>query len=157
MEPGIIFSIIAAVVSVGGVFIAIGIHKGKINQNAEINAAQTKEIESRATKDELAAAGARSNEQLATAIRRSDEMLAAAIKRSDEMLAIMTKRAEEDRAHGDGKYREFYSLLNGHGERIAALETQQNSMNKYLDEIKTDLKTGLKEIHSELKEINKKG
>ncbi|MDR0877236.1 MAG: hypothetical protein LBN21_04225 [Treponema sp.] len=146
MSITIIFSVIGAVVSLSSILIGIGVVKGKINQNTDINAAQTKEIETRATKNELAAAVTRANEQLA-----------AAIKRSDEMLAIMTKRAEEDRAHGEGKYREFYSLLNGHGERIAALETQQNVLNKSLDEIKTDLKTGLKDIQSELKELNKKG
>ena len=73
------------------------------------------------------------------------------------MLAIMTKRAEEDREKGSGQYREFYSILTGHAERIAALETQQDTLTKSLDEIKSGIKGGFKELQAELKELRKQG
>jgi len=134
-NPSFIFSLLAAVISVGGLLIGFGVIKGRVNQNDEVNKSQADQIENCATKGELAAA----------------------IKRSDEMLAIMTKRAEEDRSLGAGRYKEFYTLLTGHAERIKALETQQSTLNKSLDEIKVDIKTGLKEIQNELKELRKQG
>jgi peptidoglycan hydrolase CwlO-like protein len=129
VNPSIIFSIIAAVISVGGIFIAIGVFKGKINHNAEEIATQEKEIKTLASKDDLAAA----------------------IKRSDEMLEIMRKRAEEDRAKGQGQYREFSGLIHGHDKRITALETQQTALEKTLEELKLDIKSGFKDVQTELK------
>ena len=133
MNPTIIFSIIAACVSVGGVFITIGVFKGKINQNAEVNKDQGDQIKLTASKTELAAA----------------------IKRSDEMLALMKERAEEDRAKGQGQYREFYSLLTNHAERISSLETQQTGLSKILDELKGDIKSGFRKIEDELRDLQK--
>ena len=133
MTPAIIFSIIAAAISVGGVLIAIGVNKGRINQNTETNRAQDEQIKLSASKTELAAA----------------------IKRSDEMLALMKERAEEDRAKGQGQYREFYSLLTNHAERISSLETQQTGLSKILDELKSDIKSGFRKIEDELKDLQK--
>ena len=131
MNISLIFSIITAVVTLGSVFIAIGVQKGRINQNAETNRAQDDKNKSFATKDELAAA----------------------IRRSDEMLGIMTKRAEEDRAKGQGQWREFHDILTKHAERIGTLETQQTAFQKSIDELKSDIKSGFKETHNELKEL----
>jgi hypothetical protein len=131
MNTAIIFPLIAALVSIGGVFIAIGMLKSKILQNAETNKAQSDQIKTLATKDELAAA----------------------IKRSDEMLEMMRKRAEEDRAKGQGQWREFHELLSQHAQRIGVLENQQNNLIKSLDEIKQDLKSGFKQLQEELKEL----
>lgn len=133
MEPGIIFSLIGAVVTLGGVFIAVGVVKGKINQNDEANRAQAQRIDLRASKEELAAA----------------------IKRSDELLELMRKRAEEDRASGEGRYRELYGIIQDHGERIKAVETTQKAIDKSLEEIKSDIKTGFSEMKIELKELRK--
>jgi hypothetical protein len=118
--------------------------KGKISQNDEVNKAQAAQIEACATKTELSAAAA-----------RADEQLAAAIKRSDEILDLMRERAEEDRASGEGRYRELYGIINNHGERIKAVETAQKAIDKILAEIKSDIKTGFAEVKSELKEIRK--
>jgi hypothetical protein len=131
MNWAIVFSILAACISVGGVFIAIGVFKAKISQNTEVNAAQNEQIKQLATKDEITAA----------------------IKRSDEMLSLMKERAEEDRAKGQGQYREFYSLLNGQEKRIIALETQQTALAKSLDEMKQDFKSEFRDLHTELKEL----
>jgi len=133
VSPTIIFSIIAACISVGGVLITVGVIKGKINQNSEVNKVQDGQIEKCATKDELAAA----------------------IKRSDEMLAIITKRAEEDRAKGQGQWREFHEILAKHAERLGTLETRQTVFQKSIDELKNDIKSGFKETHDELKELQK--
>ena len=131
MNITLVFSIITAVVTLGSIFIAIGVFKGKITQNAETNKAQWEQMKLLATKDELAAA----------------------IKRSDEMLDIMRNRAEEDRSKGQGQWREFHAALSKHAERIGALETQQNTLMKSLDEIKGDIKSGFKELQNELKEL----
>jgi hypothetical protein len=145
MNPSIIFQIIGAAISIGAVFIAIGVLKGKVQQNTEKNKSQDEKIITLVSKNEL---------QTATA--RSDENLALAIKRSDEMLEIMRTRAEEDRAKGQGQWREFHTMISKHAERIGALETQQTSLMKSLDEIKADVKSGFKDIQIELKEIIRK-
>ena len=85
----------------------------------------------------------------------SKDELAAAIKRSDEMLAIMTKRAEEDRAKGQGQWREFHEILAKHAERIVTVETRQNAFQKSIDELKSDIKNGFEGTHNELRELQK--
>jgi hypothetical protein len=134
MNLTIIFSIITAAVTLGGIFIAIGMLKSKILHNAETSKNQGDVLKTLASKDELAAA----------------------IKRSDEMLEIMRNRAEEDRGKGQAQWREFHTIISKHAERIGALETQQNSMMKSLDEIKLDVKSGFKELQNELKELIKR-
>jgi hypothetical protein len=144
LNPSIIFSFLAAVISIGGILIGFGMIKGRVNQNTETNVLQGKQIEDRAAKSDLAAAAA-----------RADEQLAAAIKHSDEILDLMRKRAEEDRASGEGRYRELYGIINSHGERIKALETTQKAIDKSLEEIKADIKTGFREVKLEIKELRK--
>jgi hypothetical protein len=144
IEPGTIFSLLAAVVSIGGILIAVGVIKGKIAQNAEVNKTQAAQLEQCASRTDLN-----------TVAVRADEQLTSAIKRSDEMLELMRKRAEEDRASGEGRYRELYGILNSHGERIKAVETTQKAIDKSLEEIKSDIKTGFAEMKTELKELRK--
>jgi len=126
LSPYIVFTIVIACLSIAGVLVAIGVLKGKIHQNA-------KEIEKLAPRDELAAA----------------------IKRSDELLSILKGRAEEDRAKGQGFYREFHGILKGHETRIASLETSQTGLSKSLDELKKDIKSGFSDLRTELKELQK--
>ena len=145
VNPSFIFSILAAVVSVGGILVAFGVIKGKVSQNAEANKAQTEQIAQRASKSELAAA-----------VERGGEQLAAAIKHSDEMLELMRKRAEEDRKSGEGHYKELYCIINNHAERIKAVETTQKAIDKSLEEIKSDIKAGFADVKSELKELRKR-
>ena len=133
MNVTLIFSIITATVTLGSVFIAIGMLKGKINQNSENNKAHDDKLKTFASKDDLAAA----------------------IKRSDEMLAIMTKRAEEDREKGQGQWREFHEILAKHTVRIGVLENQQTTLMKSLDEIKGDIKSGFSQLQEELKDLRK--
>jgi putative cell wall-binding protein len=133
MNVQLIFSIISALVTIGGICVAIGVIKSKVVENAEVNEAQKKQIESCASKGELAAA----------------------IKRSDEMLDMMRKRTEEDRATGAVHYKELYGILSSHAERIRALETSQTTIAKTLDEIKGDLNGGFRDIRNELKELRK--
>jgi hypothetical protein len=146
VNSSIIFSVIAACISVGGVFIAIGVFKGRINHNSDTNKAQDEQIKNLAAKTELAAA-----------VTRGDEQLAAAMKRSDEILKIITERAEEDRKSGAGQFRDFYGILTGHAERIKALETQQSSLTESLKEIKVDIKEGFRKMEDNLKELAKRG
>jgi len=134
MSLSIIFPIIAAVISVGGVFIAIGVFKGKITQHGESIANHKIEMKTLASKEELAAA----------------------IRRSDEMLELMIKRAEEDRLKSQGQWREFNDILARHSERIVVLENQQNILMKSLDEIKVDIKSGFRQLQDELKELMKR-
>lgn len=133
MEPTIIFPLIGLVVTLGGIFIAFGVIKGKVTVNAETNAAQAEQIKECATRDELAKS----------------------IQRSDEMLDMMRKRAAEDRAAGEGHYKELYGIINIHSERIAALETSHTAVLKSLDEIKSDINIGFRDVRAELKELRK--
>jgi sulfite reductase alpha subunit-like flavoprotein len=144
MSASVIFSLIAAVISAGGVFIAIGVFKSKINQNTETGKAHSEQITNLASKTELS-----------TAVKHIDDHIETSIKRSDELLSIIKARAEEDRTKSQGQYHEFYSLLNNHEKRIGALETQQTAMTKSLDEIKTDIKSGFRDLQNELKELRK--
>jgi hypothetical protein len=133
MDTGLIFSVLGALVSVGGIFIAIGVMKGKLSHAVDENAEQSKRIETLATKNELAQA----------------------INRSDEMLRIMRKRAEEDRVSGEGRYKELYGIINVHGERISALETSHNAVMKTLDELKLTVNNGFRELREDLKDFRK--
>jgi hypothetical protein len=144
MDASLFFSILAASFSIGGILIAVGVIKGKINQADEVNKVQAAQLEKCASKADIGAAAA-----------RADEQLMAAIKRSDEMLELMRRRAEEDRASGEGHYKELYGILSDHGERIKAVETTQKTIDKTLEEIKSDIKTGFSEIKIELKELRK--
>jgi hypothetical protein len=144
INSAFVFSLIAAVVSLGGIFIGVGVIKGKLSQAIDVNSAQNKQIENCASRGELSAA-----------VTRADEQLAAAIKHSDEVLEFMRKRAEEDRASGEGHYRELYGIINSHAERIKAVETTQKAIDKSLEEIKSDIKAGFADVKSELKELRK--
>ena len=146
INSAFVFSLIAAFVSLGGIFIGAGVIKGKLSQAIDVNSAQTKQIENCASRGELSAA-----------ITRADEQLAAAIKHSDEILELMRRRAEEDRASGEGHYRELYGIINNHAERIKAVETAQKAIDKSLEEIKSDIKTGFADVKTELKELRKQG
>jgi hypothetical protein len=71
------------------------------------------------------------------------------------MLEMLRRREEEDREKHEGKFKEFYGMLNRHSERITALETNQQSIQKTLEEIRRDLNGGFKDIREELREMRK--
>ena len=124
MNTQILFSVISAVVTLGGICIAFGVIKGKVERVAKDNEVQ-------ATKDELTAA----------------------IKRSDEMLDIMRKRAEEDRLRGDGQYKELYGIISGHGERISKLEISQEQIFKMLDKLEITVSSGFRDLKQDMREL----
>jgi hypothetical protein len=128
VDTGLIFSIIGAAVTLGGVCVAFGVLKAKIVENE-------KEVELKASKTELASA----------------------IKHSDALLEMMQKRAEEDRARGEARYKELHGITSIHGERISALETSQNAVIKSLDELKLTVNNGFREVREDLKEMRKQG
>jgi hypothetical protein len=134
VDHSLLFSILGAIVTLGGVFVAVGAMKGKLSQAVEDNAAQTKKIEERATRDELAAA----------------------IQRSDEMLEALARRVEEDRIGGDRWRKEFVELARGHGERIAAIETMQGNQTRTLDKLEGAVNLGFKELREDLKELQRR-
>jgi len=134
MDSSLFFGIISAVISIGGVLIAIGVFKSKITQAAEDNKNQDEQMKALVTKHDLAAA----------------------MKRSDELLEDIKKRADEDRAKGQGEWREFHGLLSNHESRIKVIEERQGSLVKSLDEIKGDIKSGFRQLQDELKEIRNK-
>jgi hypothetical protein len=73
------------------------------------------------------------------------------------MLDLMRKRAEEDRKSGEGHYKELYGIINNHAERIKAVEITQKAIDKSLEEIKIDIKTGFADVKTELKEMRSHG
>jgi hypothetical protein len=124
MSFQILFSLISAAVTLGGICIAFGVIKGKVERVA-------KENEVQATKDELTAA----------------------IKRSDELLDMMRKRAEEDRLLGDGRYKELYGIIGGHAERIGKLEISQEQIFKMLDKLENAVSGGFRDLRQDMKEL----
>jgi hypothetical protein len=124
MNAQMLFSIISAAVTLGGICVAFGAIKGKVERIAKDNEAQ-------ATRDELAAA----------------------IRRSDELLDIMRKRAEEDRRQGDGRYKELYGIIGAHGERISKLEISQEQIFKMLDKLETAVSGGFRDLRQDMKEL----
>jgi hypothetical protein len=131
MEPSLFFSLLAAGISLGGILIGFGVIKGKVAQNAEANKTQSEQLENCASKNELAAA----------------------IRRSDELLDIMQKRAEEDRSRGEGHYKELYSLIGLHGERIGKLEMSQEQIFKLLDKLDSTVSGGFRDVRQDMKEL----
>jgi translation initiation factor 2 alpha subunit (eIF-2alpha) len=123
----IIFSIIGAAVTLGGICVTFGVLKGRVERVSEENKRQ-------ATKDELTAA----------------------IKRSDDMLETLAQRVEEDRAGSAQWRKEFLELVRGHGERIAALETMQGNQTKILDKLEVTVNLGFKELREDLKELQRR-
>jgi hypothetical protein len=119
-----IFSIISAAVTLGGICIAFGVIKARVDRVARENELQ-------ASKDELTAA----------------------IKRSDELLDIMRKRAEEDRLRGDGRYKELYGIIGAHGERIGKLEISQEQIFKMLDKLEITVSGGFHDLRQDMKEL----
>jgi hypothetical protein len=128
---GLIFPILGALLSAGGVFIAIGVMKGKLNQTVEENTAQARQIETLAAKSELAQA----------------------MSRFDEMFRIIQKRAEEDRASGEGRYKELYGITSVHGERISKLEISQEQIFKMLDKLEIAVSGGFRDLRQDMKEL----
>jgi hypothetical protein len=124
MNSQILFSIISAAVTLGGICIAFGVIKGKVERVAKDNEVQ-------ATKDELASA----------------------IRRSDELYDIMRKRAEEDRQNGDGRYKELYGIIGLHGERISKLEISQEQIFKLLDKLESTVSGGFQDVRRDMKEL----
>ncbi|MDR2510233.1 MAG: hypothetical protein LBC77_06275 [Spirochaetaceae bacterium] len=134
MGVGLIVSITGAAVTLGSVFIGIGILKAKLSQAVETNTEQTTKIEGCATRAELARA----------------------IERSDEMLEALAHRVEEDRIGGERWRKEFLELARGHGERIAAIETMQGNQTKTLDKLEGAVNLGFKELREDLKELQRR-
>jgi hypothetical protein len=131
IDSGFIFSLIAALVTLGGLLVAFGVLKQKITGSEKTNELQTAQIEERASKQELSAA----------------------IKRSDELLDLMRERAEEDRLRGDGRYKELYGIIGTHGERIGKLEISQEQIFKMLDKLEITVSGGFHDLRQDMKEL----
>jgi phage-related minor tail protein len=131
IDTGFVFSLIAALVTLGGLLVAFGTLKQKIIESAKTNELQTVKIEERASKQELSAA----------------------VKRSDELLDIMRKMAEEDRLRGEGRYKELYDILGGHSERIGKLEISQEQIFKMLDKLENAVSRGFHDLRQDMKEL----
>ena len=129
----LIGTLVGMLITVGGVFIAVGGLKQKIHDSVETNKAQEEHIKTLSSKDELAKA----------------------IKRSDELLVLMQKRVDEDRLSGERRYTELYSLLNVHSERIGKLEVSQEQIFKLLDNLSASINNGFKDMKDDIRELRK--
>ena len=129
----LIGTLVGMLITVGGVFIAVGGLKQKIHDSVETNKAQEEHIKTLASKDELAKA----------------------MKRSDELLELMQKRVDEDRLSGEKKYTELYGLLNVHSERIGKLEVSQAQVFKMLDKLDSNINNGFKDMKDDIRELRK--
>ena len=125
-----IFYILAAGVSVGGIFIAIGFFKGRIQQNTAAIDTLGEQIKEFATKSNLIEA----------------------MEQNNKMLEFMKQRAEEDREKGQGQWRDFHKHIASHAERLSALETHQTTFVNSIIEIKAYFR----EMEKDIKEILRK-
>lgn len=133
MTVSIAISLIGVAITIGGVLIAAGMFKQKISDNTEVNKAHEAHLKTLASKTELAQA----------------------IQRSDELLELMQQRVSEDRAAGEKKYTELYSLLNVHSERIGKLEVSQAQVFKMLDKLDSTINNGFKDMKDDIRELRK--
>jgi hypothetical protein len=131
IDTGFVFSLIAVIVTLGGLLVAFGVLKQKINESVKENELQTAQIEGRASKQELSVA----------------------MKRSDDLLDLMQKRADEDRTRGDGRYKELYGIISTHGERIGKLEISQEQIFKMLDKLEVTVSGGFHDLRQDMKEL----
>ena len=129
----LIGTLVGMLITVGGVFIAVGGLKQKIHDSVETNKAQEEHIKTLASKDELAKA----------------------IKRSDEFLELMQKRVDEDRLSGERRYVDLYGVLNVHTERIGKLEVSQDEIFKLLDNLNATINNGFKDMKDDIRELRK--
>ena len=129
----LIGTLVGMLITVGGVFIAVGGLKQKINDSVETNKAQEEHIKTLSSKDELAKA----------------------IKRSDEFLELMQKRVDEDRLSGERRYVDLYGVLNVHSERIGKLEVSQEQIFKLLDNLNATINNGFKDMKEDIRELRK--
>jgi peptidoglycan hydrolase CwlO-like protein len=124
MSTQILFSIISVAVTLGGICIAFGVIKGKVEQVA-------KDSEVQASKTELAAA----------------------IKQWDDLYDMLRQEVEKDRLRGDGHYKELYGILGDQRERIGKLEVSQEQIFKMLDKLETMVSSGFHDMRNDMKEL----
>ena len=129
----LIGTLVGMLITVGGVFIAVGSLKQKIHDSIETNKAQEEHIKTLSSKDELAKA----------------------MKRSDELLELMQKRVDEDRLSGERRYADLYGLLNVHSGRIGKLEVSQEQIFKLLDNLNASINNGFKDMKDDIRELRK--
>jgi hypothetical protein len=67
----------------------------------------------------------------------------------------LEKRTDEDRAHNAEQHREFYASRDNQGERIGRIEAILHEMEKDMAEIKSDVKTGFREIREEMQKMGR--
>jgi hypothetical protein len=60
---------------------------------------------------------------------------------------------EEDRAAGEGRYKELYGIISRHGERIGRLEVSQEQLFKMLDKLEETVTSGFREMKLDMKEL----
>jgi hypothetical protein len=70
---------------------------------------------------------------------------------SKEDVQAIIKRAEEDRAHNSEQHRQLFTSANEQIMKVGRLEAMLESMGKSLEELKNEIRSGLKEIHEEIK------
>jgi hypothetical protein len=118
MNINLIFSVISAAVTVGGLCVGLGVMKAKIDRATKVNKTQTKKIEGCVTKEEL---------------------------------GMVVRSIDEDRKHNAEQHKDFYDYRN----RIVSIESTLKSLTKSFDEFKLDIKSDMREILSEVKELRR--
>jgi septal ring factor EnvC (AmiA/AmiB activator) len=76
---------------------------------------------------------------------------------SKSELEDIIKRVDEDRTRNTEQHQHIFDSVNGHDRQIAELTTTLRAIEKSVDELKHDIRTGLRDIQAELKELRKQG
>jgi septal ring factor EnvC (AmiA/AmiB activator) len=76
---------------------------------------------------------------------------------SKDELAVVVRRADEDRGHNSDQHQKLFGQVNNHSKQIGEIETALRSLKESLDELKVEIRAGLKDIQTELKEMRRQG
>jgi septal ring factor EnvC (AmiA/AmiB activator) len=72
-------------------------------------------------------------------------------------LAVAIKRADEDRGRNSDQHQKLFDQVNNHARQIGEIGTELKSLKESVDELKHEIRTGIKAIQDELKEMRRQG
>jgi uncharacterized protein HemX len=70
-------------------------------------------------------------------------------------LEDLIKRADEDRSRNSEQHQQIFNSVNGHDRQIAELTTTLRAIEKSVEELKYDIRMGLRDIQNEVKELRR--
>jgi septal ring factor EnvC (AmiA/AmiB activator) len=76
---------------------------------------------------------------------------------SKEELSATIKRADEDRTRNSDQHERLFEQVNNHAKQIGEIGTELKSLKESVDELKHEIRSGIKAIQDDLKELQRQG